>query len=358
VLARSLVYRTGERMANVPGMRLLQGVLALEAGSPTQAMKHLEPLAWAQRTNLTAQRLYGLALLRAGDRDRAFQRLAPIGDRLDADAYTMLTLAQMQESNGNRAGAGLLRDRAARTALTRPPPFDLTGAFRPAVAAAGDATNADIAIPRIAALITSGQSAAAIVQARDIATRNRGSATAQLLLGDVLDISGDVGGAARAYRAAANIEFSQNAALGLASALARSGGRDAALVVLQTFLAQNPRNLPAQLLAADYLLGAKRWSEAATILQSLRHRIGNRDATLLAALGWAYVNGSSPAKGGRYLDGAYALAPGNATIAGAAGWARWQSNRDKTGGRALIVKAARIAPENPQVRDWLARSAG
>lgn len=355
-LARSLVYRTRERMAGVPGMRLLQGVLALAAGSAEQAAKHLEPLAWTQRTNLVARRLHGLALLRAGENEKAFHRFAVIGDRADADSYTLLSIARMQEEIGNARGAALLRDRAARGDAVRPPVFDLTGAFRLDEAAAGDAVNADVAVPRIARLVGEGQAGEALGLARAIAARNRGSAAAQMLLGDVLDATGDLVGAARAYRAAANIEFSQNVALRLASALGRAGRRDAALLVLQTFLAQNPRNLPAQLLAADHLLAAGRWREAATIFESLRQRIGNRDATLLAGLGWAYANGGSPARGGRFLDAAYALAPGNPLIAGATGWARYESGRDKEGGRALIVKAARIAPDNPQIRDWLAES--
>ncbi len=354
-LARSLSYRIGDRMTSVPGMRLLQGVLALEAGNAEQAKKHLEPLAWSQRTNLVARRLYGLALLRAGENEQAFFRLAPLGDRADADSYTLLTLARMQEGIGNYAGAGLLRDRAARGG-GRPPPFDLLGAFRLDQPAAGDDANADVAVPRIAQLVASGQLGGAAAQARDIAARNAGSAAAQLLLGDVLDASGDLEGAARAYRAAANIEFSQNAALRLISVLGRGGRSDAAVLVLQNFLDQNPRNMPGQRLAADRLLAVGRWGEAARLLESLRQRTGNRDATLLGSLGWAYAKGGSPARGGRFLDAAYALTPADPRIAGAAGWARWESGRDKPGGRALIVKAARIAPDDPLVRDWLVKS--
>jgi cellulose synthase operon protein C len=357
-VARTLVYKIGDRMGDVAGMQLLKGVLALEAGAWEQAKLALEPLQWNQRSNLVARRLYGLALLKSGETKQAFFRLAPLGDRADADSYTLLTLAGMQEGIDNARGAALLRDRAAKSGRVIAPPFDLYGSFRPDVAASGRDDNADVAIPRIASLMASGNAAAARPLALDVARRNPGAAGAQMLLGDVLEASGSVRGAAEAYRRAANIEFTENVALRLTSALQRSGQGAAAFNVLDTFLAQNPRNLPMTLLAANAQLQRGQWDDAIATINSVRLRIGNRDPVLLTGLGWAWYKKGDVARGLTYSDAALRMAPGNPVVAGTNGWMRFESGNDPKGGRALLVKAAKIAPDNAQLREWLGKARG
>lgn len=352
-LARGLTYRIGERMNGVPGFLLLQGVLDLHAGNAEQAKKRLEPIVYFQRANLSARRLYGLALLRAGEKEAAFGQFAPMGDRSDADSWTLLTLASMQEGRGNLAGAAMLRDRASRLGRVEPAPFDLTGRFAPSEAATGDAGNADIAVPRIARQVAAREMGAALAEARVIAERNPGSAMAQMLLGDVLAAGGDHRAAAQAYTRAGNIEFSENIALRMVAALRRSGQGAAARAVLDTFLLQNPRSVPALLLAADDLIEAGRWKGAIVLLEGVRQRIGNRDATLLTGLAWAHYRNRNIDRALAFSTKAYALMPSSPVVAGTAGWIRFDTGRDKTGGAALVRKAARIAPENPRLRDWL-----
>ncbi len=357
-VARAIVYRIGDRMNDVPGMQLLKGVLALEAGAWEQAKLALEPLQWNQRSNLVARRLYGLALFRAGETKEAFFRLAPLGDRADADSYTLLTLAGLQDSIGNVAGGGRVRDRAATSGRVIAPPFDLYGAFRPDVAASGRDDNADVAIPKIAALLSGGGAAAALPLAQDVAQRNPGAAGAQMLLGDVLEANRDVAGAAEAYRRAANIEFGENVALRLVSALQRSGQGGSALGVLNLFLAQNPRNLPATLLAANVQLQAGKWDDAIVTINSVRLRIGNRDPVMLTGLGWAWYKKGDVERALRYSDAALRMAPANPVVAGTNGWMRVESGHDRQGGRALLIKAAKIAPDNAQLRQWLRKVGG
>lgn len=357
-VARSLVYKVGDRLNDMAGMQLLKGILALEAGAWEQAKLALEPLQWNQRSNLVARRLYGIALLKASEQDAAFHRLAPIGDRADADSYTLLTLAAMQENIGNRSGAGILRDRAAASGRVIAPPFDLYGTLRLDTPASGRDDNADVAIPRIASLISNNNAAAALPLARDVARRNPGAAGAQMLLGDVLEASRDWRGAAEAYRRAANVEFSEAIALRLVSALQRSGQSAASLAVLETFLAQNPRNLPATLLVANQHLQAERWDDAIATINSVRLRIGNRDPVMLTGLGWAWYKKGDVARGLLYSDAALRMAPANPVVAGTNGWMRFESGNDPKGGRALLIKAAKIAPDNVQLREWLGKARG
>ncbi len=357
-VARALIYKIGDRMNGIPGMQLLKGVLALEAGAWEQAKLALEPLQWNQRSNLVARRLYAIALLKAGEPKEAFFRLAPLGDRADADSYTLLTLAGLQDSIGNAGGSGRLRDRAATSSRVIAPPLDLYGAFRPDVPASGREDNADIAIPRIADLIATGNAGAALPLAQDVARRNPGAAGAHMLLGDVLEANRNVAGAAEAYRRAANIEFGENIALRLISALQRSGQGAASVKVLGMFLAQNPRNLQATLLAANVQLQAGQWDSAISTINSVRLRIGNRDPMLLTGLGWAWHKKGDVGRALRYSDAALRMAPANPIVAGTNGWMRVESGTDRKGGRALLIKAAKIAPDNLQLREWLAKAPG
>jgi tetratricopeptide (TPR) repeat protein len=74
----------------------------------------------------------------------------------------------------------------------------------------------------------------------------------------------------------------------LIEALRNSGNATGAARVLELYLHQNPQNVPAQLLAANAFLQAKQWDGAIAVYERLRKRIGDRDATLLNNLAWAY----------------------------------------------------------------------
>ena len=92
--------------------------------------------------------------------------------------------------------------------------------------------------------------------------------------------------------------------LRLIDALDRTGQRAAAQKALALFLSQNPAGrFPARRLAAHWQIAAGDWDDAIQTLEGLRASIGDRDAALLAELGYAYVGQ------GRRGDGRRSMPP-------------------------------------------------
>jgi cellulose synthase operon protein C len=158
---------------------------------------------------------------------------------------------------------------------------------------------------------------------------------------------GKPGEAAAAYQNAANIRFSEPVALRFIDALRKSGQDAAALRVLDMFLGQNPRSVSALLLAADHFMASGEWERAIAILEGLRTRLGNRDATLLGNLGWAWFNKRDYAKAVQFSGAAYKMSPANPALANSYGWILFQSGKDKVLGLKLLTKATAIAPDHP-----------
>lgn len=355
-LARSLVYRVRGDMDDVPGMLMLQAVLDLQGGSAEQAAAKLEQLVARQPGNLTARRLLGTALWRSGDGASAIAALEPLARRGDADGYTLSVIGRAYEEGGNRDAASFFLDRASSPVRADPETFATTGNGIMLGASTGNPDDADVAIPRIARMIAGGQAGPALAEAERLRDRNRGAPATHVLVGDVLMALGRPADAANAYREAANIEFSEEIAMRMIAALQRSGQGGAALRVLDLFLSQNPRSVPGLLLAADHFMTVGRWEQAAAVLEGLRLRLGNRNATILANLGWAWFNRGEPGKAVRYAKAAYAVAPSNAAVASGYGWILYKSGTDKAGGAALLKKAVGIAPDQPGFRFQLAQA--
>lgn len=336
-LARSLVYRIRGRMDSVPAMMLLESVLELKGGNTEQAIVRLGNLVKVQPGNMGVRRLLGAAMLQAGDPKSAIAVLAPIASRVDADSYTLLTIGRAYEAKGDLGTAALFLDRAAQPWRGAPSVF----AFPVAADAtnAGDPDNAAVAIPRINRLVQAGQFTQALAAAERLRDLNRGAPAAHVLVGDVLMALGRTGDAASAYRAAANIAFSEPTAMRFIAALQKSGQGAAALRVLDLFLGQNPRSVPGLRLAADQFLATGQWKRAIAILEGLRIRLGNRDAAILANLGWAWFNQGDPDKAATYAAAAYAVAPSNPAAAKTYGLILVKTGKDKVGGAALLKKA-------------------
>ena len=336
-LARSLVYRIRGKMDSVPAMMLLQSVLEMKDGNAEQAIARLEDLSRAQPANITVRRLLGLALWQAGDARATIAALEPITRRADADSYSLTLIGRAYEAIEDREAAAISLDRAAQTRRGEPTVFQMPGALSDKI---GDTDNADIAIPRINAMALDGELAPALVAAERLRDLNRGTPAAHVLVGDVLTLLGRPADASIAYQAAANLQFSEATAMRFVAALQQSGQSAAALRVLDLYLSQNPRSVPALRLAADHLMATGQWDRAIGVLDGLRLRLGNQDATILANLGWAWFSEGKPEKAMVFAKAAYALAPSNPAVAKGYGLILFRSGKDKARGAALIKKAA------------------
>jgi cellulose synthase operon protein C len=350
-LSRSILYRVGDRMDDVPAMRLLRAGLSLQSGNAEQAITQLQELRKVQPSNLAIRRLLGAAMWRSGDTESTIAALEPIAARADADSYSLSVIGRAYERQGNRAMAGQYLDRASQPGRGQALPFSLSGdLLRLAKANAGPSDNADQAVPYINKLVLDGQNREAIQHATRLRNRNPGAPAAHLLLGDALMANDQPAEAAKSYRAAAGIRFTEPVAMRMIDALSQADQMGEALRTLDLFLGQNPRSVPGLLMAADHFMETGQWPEAITILEGLRFRLGNRDGVVLSYLGWARFNTGETDQGLSMLGAAYGMAPSNPAFADAYGWALFQSGRNREGGVSLLAKAVSIAPEHPGLR--------
>jgi tetratricopeptide (TPR) repeat protein len=174
-----------------------------------------------------------------------------------------------------------------------------------------------------------------------------------VLVGDALGTRGDFRGAAEHYRRAANLSFTEPVAMRLVEALERSGQRQAAADVLGLFLRQNPRSVPASLLAANAHLRAGNWAAAAAGYESLRRRLGDRDAAMLNNLAWAYGELGDYDRAIPLARRAWSLDRSSPATADTLGWLLVKSGRGKAEGLLLLEQAARAAPGDVAIRQHL-----
>jgi tetratricopeptide (TPR) repeat protein len=202
----------------------------------------------------------------------------------------------------------------------------------------------------ISALLARGLAPEALDRARRLQQAAPGAPEAHLLVGDALGIGGDFVGAAENYRRAANLAFTEAAALRLIEALGRSGQPAAADQVLDLFLRQNPRNVPAQILHAARLMERSDWPAAVRVYESLRSRLGDNDATILNNLAWAYAQTGDYRAALPLARRAWALDRDNPATADTLGWILFRSGVDRAAGLALLERAARGAPSDADIR--------
>jgi tetratricopeptide (TPR) repeat protein len=357
-LARRLYSRTDGAFDDEPAAMLLTGAIELRTGHAELAAGRLRRLVEAQPDNAKARRLLATSLWQSGDARGTADALRPLADRADADAYTLTLAGQAYRKLGDvpRASAYLARaampqQRSTSALLYDPLDDESFVALRnQAEARPGDA---GVQVPFIRALLGRGLGSEALERARQLEAGNSGAPDAHVLVGDALGIQGDFAGAAEAYRRAANIAFTEPVAMRLIEALRNAGDARAAAQVLSLFLAQNPQSVPAQMLAANALLQAKRWPAAIVLFERLRTRLGDRDATLLNNLAWAYSQTGEYERALPMARKAWSLDKDNPATADTLGWLLFKSGRDRAQGLFLLQQAARGAPSDAQIRSHL-----
>ncbi|MGP1282212.1 MAG: tetratricopeptide repeat protein [Parasphingopyxis sp.] len=357
-LARRLITLTGGALEGAPAMLLLQAGLDYRAQNYEAAIRRLDRLLEIQPANHAAARLLGAAKFHAGDMPAAIAVLAPLANRPDADSYVLTLAGRAWEREGafERAAPYLARAaRPARTGLTPlgAPPED-AAALALIERDARQEGGARAEVELIRAYLALGRTGDALARAERLRASNLGAPDAHLIYGDALGAVGRYGDAAAAYATAANIRFSERAALGMFEALQRVGQPEEALRVLTLFRQQNPRNIATGLVSAQLNLQAGRWPQAAAILEQLRRRIGDRDAAILANLAWARYEMGETEPATALARRAYLLLPMNASTSEIYGWILADSGADRRLGLELLEKARALAPDDPQIAERLA----
>ena len=351
-LARLLYNRTGGAFDSAPAGMLLQSAIDFETGNVERAAARLRELVERQPGNRKARRLLAAALWRSGDAIATVDTLRPIVDLADADSYSLALMGRALARIGDQQAAAFYLARAARpqSALAALAPMSDGDFARLRQAAAASPGDGPVQVRLVAALLARGQGGEALERARRLQSAAPGAPEVHVLVGDALGIQGDFAGAAEQYRRAANLAFTEAVALRLIEALQRSGRADAAGQVLELFLRQNPRNIPAQILLAGRLMQSGEWEGAIRVYESLRSRLGDNDATLLNNLAWAYSETGEFETAIPLARRAWALDRDNPATADTLGWILFKSGADRARGLALMERAARGAPSDSEIR--------
>lgn len=342
-LARRLWERTKGAMDGQPAGLLLAAAIELETGSYVQAAGRLDRLVAIQPENGRARRLLALARWRLGDPAAAATALRPLAERPDADSWVLALMARTAEKQGrgDEAERYLARARSATggAALLDSPhsQAEFAALRSDARARPGDA---GLQVRLISALLARGLTGEALERARSVQKLHPGVPDSHVLVGDALGLGGDFPAAAREYRRAANLAFTEPVALRLIEALRRSGDTEGAADTLALFLEQNPQNVPAQLVAAHTLIQSGRWSEAIAVYERVRARIGDGDAALLNNLAWAHARAGDEETAIALAHKAWALDRGNPATAETLGRLLYRTGRDRVAGLALLRQAA------------------
>lgn len=356
-LASQLLQRAGPGISQLPGALLLGGGIDLAERRYERAIEKLRSLISLQPMNLSARKLLATALLQSDASKNGIEVLRPLVARADADPYALTLAARGYERIGQRDIAARYFDRAATPATASAQWFsadDTLPDLSTAVArAAPDDPSATI--PLLRGLIDGGDKAGALARAQQIAARNPGAPASHQIVGDTLMLLGRPADAVAPYKAAASLRFDEPAMLRLVEALGRSSQREEAAKTLALFLSQNPLNLAALRLSAQWQAAAGDYDAAIDSLEAVRQRTGNGDAALLAELALAYAGAGEADRAARYAEAAYLLAPSNPLVAGATGWALVERG-DVDGGIELLGKAVALAPRHPLLRWQLAQA--
>ncbi len=344
-LAHSLYQRTGGRLESLPSAMLLASAIDLQTGDGIGAAKRLERLVEWQPNNVKARRLLAAAQWRQEDAAAVVRTLQPITEQPDADSYSLSLAGRALQRLGQGEAASAY---FARAAAPRP---NTAAAFSPQVsdrdlaqmrsAAASQPNDSPAQASLINALLGRGLGREALDRARRLQASRPGAPDPHILAGDALGVLGNFRAAAEEYRKAANIAFTEPVAMRLSEALQRAGDRKAADGVLQLFLEQNPRNVPAQVLLAGRHMQTGNWAEAIPLYEKLRRRLGSRDATILNNLAWAYSEIGDYDQAIPLARRAWELDRDNPATTDTLGWILFKSGTERAEGLALLQRAAR-----------------
>ncbi|MBO9498529.1 MAG: tetratricopeptide repeat protein [Novosphingobium sp.] len=299
-LARRLLYRAGDKLAQVPAAMMLEGILEMQAGNWALAVDAFDELARLQPNNDRIVLLLGRAMLENGDGSEVVARYRALADGPGASPYLLTLVGRAFEQDDDRASAAPFLDRAARGPSMAVLPLAVGKDGELALFRYGDDPyRIDAAVPRLRKLLAAGDGAGAAGVVETLTRRYPGSADIETLAGDVALARGDGASAMRAYASAAQVSRPYTLMTRMVAAL-RIGGQEAAARKLAAdFLRQHPQDGEAAEFLARLDIQRGDWKRAEALLDYAQVlRGGGRDPLLYATLAEAKL---------RLGDGAAAL---------------------------------------------------
>lgn len=330
-LARSLLNRTGDKLKDLPGAMLLEGILEIRSGNYVLAGDALERLVRLQPDNAAAQVLLARTMFLAGDYRELTARFSELAQRPGASPYLLTVMGRAHEILGQRDLAAPLLDRAAFGHGTR-------------LSAVPESS-------RIGVLLAAGQFAEAEAAAEQMRAANPGSYDSQTQAGDVQLVMGRAEAALDRYRLAARIRMPENLMLRVTAAYVLSGQQAEAGRLVEEYLRNNPMNREAARLAARLAAETGDWKRARFLLENLKADGGGRDAELLSELSLAQLRTGDAKAAAETGEQAYRLQRANPAAALAWGLSLATLGQNRETAAALLDKACRIMGDHPLVAE-------
>lgn len=355
-LARRIMGKVGGRFAELPGPQMLVAVSEYELGNFNTAIEILTRLVSTQPHNNELRTLLARALHRSGDHAGAWDAIAPVANRADADHYSIALAGRILEALGERDSAAFRLDRAAYPTTVTPIALAEKQSLSAAAAeAAREPKNARTVLPYVRLLVSAGQYGQARQAIAPLVAGNDGVVDAQLIAGDVELAAGNRAGAIEVYEKARKVALN-DAVLGrLVAAYRGAGNSDAASKVIAEYLVYNPTSLLGQRLAAFDLIDRKLWAQALPILYRIRARIGFNDSALNANIARTLTALGDHDDAVREARLAYRIDPANLMTTYAYGRAVLLQGDDAKRARDLLRKANKLAPAEKDIaRDYRA----
>lgn len=326
-LARALMNRTGNKLANVSAVMLFEATLELGLGNAAVAAEQLELVLERRPDNDRARNLLARALYLGGEYRYLTRRMADAVADPGAEPYLLTTVARAYEALGERGRAAVLLDRAA---IPRNASF-----------------YAEASKGAIGELLAQGrmQDAEQVAEARRRALP--GNRENLLAAGDVQLALGNAEEADIRYAAAGAIRMSDDLLLRRFQAMLLNKDVSGAETVVQAYLSQTPTSRTALRLAAVLALRANDAGRAEAILEHLAETGSGRDVQLRADLAIVETGTGNAAQGEAEARSAYALQRANPVAAQALGLALAQSGRKPMEAAALLDKARALMGDNP-----------
>ncbi len=324
-LAQRLLSRIAGRLNDLPGYRLLRGVVEIDAGNYAIAVRALDSLLKQQPGNVQARDLLAQALFLGGEYRLVTNRFAETAMGESGSAYLQMTVGRAFEQLGERDRAAAFLDSVGRMA---PRPFRAVEGNRP-----------------VGELLAEGDFGRAGAITGEWMARNPGSFDNWSLAGDVAAARGDLNGALRYYATAASIRMPESLMIRRFQAMLLAGQGAEARELAQTYILANPASVEARRAAAMLAAQSGDWPRARLLLESLVAGGRNRDAQLLSDLALAQIGSGAPDEAELTARRAYQLHPGYPMAVQAWGLALTVQKADDQTAPAVLAKAGNLIGE-------------
>lgn len=321
-LARGLLNRTGDKLAEMPAAMLLRGALELRAGNYRLAAEALGRLVRLQPGNDRARLLLARAQFLSGDYRLLLRDFGEAAGWPETSPYLLTLLGRAQEMLGRRDLAAPLLDRAAL-------------ATAPALAPVRQGS-------AIGALLSAGDLAGAEAEAEAARAAAPGNADNQVIAGDVQLALGRPAAALERYRVAAGVRRPESLMLRMAEAHARNGDGSAAASLMEDYLTEHPGSRDAM-----WLTARTSRADLASFLLGHVARAGKRDVRLLVEFARAELAAGDPQAAERTASAAYRLQRGSRTASEAWAESLAATGRNPSLARALQIKSRALGGSGP-----------